>query len=46
MTTVRPVLTTADIDTYLAVRDRVHPETPMPREWVLVSNAPSRTTST
>jgi GNAT superfamily N-acetyltransferase len=35
VTTVRPVLTTADIDTYLEVRNRVHPETPMPREWVI-----------
>jgi GNAT superfamily N-acetyltransferase len=32
---VRPVLTEDDIDTYLAVRNRVHPETPMPREAVL-----------
>ncbi len=35
MTSVRPVVTAADIDTYLEVRNRVHPETPMPREWVV-----------
>jgi mycothiol synthase len=28
-------VTDADIDTYLDVRNRVHPELPMPREWVL-----------
>jgi predicted N-acetyltransferase YhbS len=33
--TVRPVLTMADIDTYLDVRNRVHPATPMPRAWVI-----------
>jgi GNAT superfamily N-acetyltransferase len=32
---VRPVLTAADIDTYLDVRNRAHPEIPMPREWVV-----------
>jgi mycothiol synthase len=32
---VRPVETDADIDTYLDVRNRVHPRTPMPREAVL-----------
>jgi GNAT superfamily N-acetyltransferase len=32
---VRPVLADEDIDTYLAVRNRVHPQTPMPREAVL-----------
>jgi len=32
---VRSVLTEADIDTYLDVRNRVHPQTPMPREAVL-----------
>ncbi len=35
MTSVRPVVTAADIDTYLDLRNRVHPETPMPREWVV-----------
>jgi GNAT superfamily N-acetyltransferase len=33
--TVRPVVTEQDIDTYVAVRTRVHPETPMPREVVV-----------
>jgi hypothetical protein len=32
---VRPVETEADIDTYVEVRTRVHPETPMPREVVV-----------
>jgi RimJ/RimL family protein N-acetyltransferase len=32
---VRPVLSEADIDTYVEVRNRVHPETPMPREVVV-----------
>ena len=32
---VRPVLTEADIDTYIAVRNRVQPATPIPREAVL-----------
>jgi len=32
---VRPVESEVDIDTYVAVRTRVHPETPMPREIVL-----------
>ena len=35
MITVRVVRTEADIDTYVAVRTRVHPETPMPREVVV-----------
>jgi len=35
MTIVRPVESDADIDTYLEVRNRVHPETPLPREVVL-----------
>ena len=33
--TVRTVENDADIDTYLEVRNRVHPQTPMPREVVL-----------
>ena len=33
--TVRTVENDADIDTYLDVRNRVHPQTPMPREVVL-----------
>jgi len=33
---VRTVENDADIDTYLDVRNRVHPQTPMPREVVLV----------
>jgi predicted N-acetyltransferase YhbS len=33
--TIRPVLTESDIDTYVAVRTLVHPETPMPREVVV-----------
>jgi predicted N-acetyltransferase YhbS len=32
---VRPVVTEADIDTYIAVRNRVQPATPIPREAVL-----------
>jgi mycothiol synthase len=32
---VRPVVTEADIDAYVAVRTRVHPQTPMPREVVV-----------
>ena len=35
MITVRVVENDADIDTYLDVRNRVHPQTPMPREVVL-----------
>jgi mycothiol synthase len=35
MITVRTVENETDIDTYLDVRNRVHPETPMPREVVL-----------
>lgn len=35
MITVRTVASDADIDTYLGVRNRVHPQTPMPREAVL-----------
>lgn len=35
MIAVRPVETDADIDTYLDVRNRVHPQTPMPRDVVL-----------
>lgn len=35
MITIRPVLTEEDIDTYVAVRTQVHPETPMPREVVV-----------
>lgn len=35
MIVVRTVLTEEDIDTYIAVRNRVHPQTPMPREVVL-----------
>ena len=34
MIDVRPVESEADIDVYLDVRNRVHPQTPMPREWV------------
>jgi GNAT superfamily N-acetyltransferase len=33
--TVRPVSSEEDIDTYVAVRTRVHPENPMPREVVV-----------
>jgi mycothiol synthase len=33
--TIRPVLTEEDIDTYVAVRTRVHPQTPMQREGVV-----------
>jgi predicted N-acetyltransferase YhbS len=33
--TIRPVVSDEDIDTYVAVRTRVHPETPMPREVVV-----------
>jgi mycothiol synthase len=32
---VRPVITDDDIDAYVAVRTRVHPQTPMPREVVV-----------
>jgi len=35
MIAVRPVETDADIEVYLDVRNRVHPQTPMPREAVL-----------
>lgn len=35
MIEVRPVVSEADIDTYVAVRGRVHPETPIPREVVV-----------
>jgi L-amino acid N-acyltransferase YncA len=35
MIVVRPVVGDEDVDTYLDVRNRVHPETPMPREAVL-----------
>src|SRR3954471_20456469 len=35
MITVRTVENETDIDTYLDVRNRVHPQTPMPREVVL-----------
>ena len=35
MITVRTVENDADIDTYLEVRNRVHPQTPMPRAVVL-----------
>ena len=35
MITVRTVENDGDIDTYLDVRNRVHPQTPMPREVVL-----------
>ena len=35
MIAIRPVETDADIDVYLDVRNRVHPQTPMPREAVL-----------
>ena len=35
MITIRPVLTEEDIDTYVAVRTRVHPQTPMQREGVV-----------
>ena len=35
MIRVRPVEDDADIDVYLEVRSRVHPENPMPREAVL-----------
>ena len=35
MIAVRGVENDADIDTYLDVRNRVHPQTPMPREVVL-----------
>jgi mycothiol synthase len=33
--TIRPVVSEADIDTYVAVRNRIHPETPLPREVVV-----------
>ena len=32
---MRAVASDADIDVYLDVRNRVHPQTPMPREWVI-----------
>jgi GNAT superfamily N-acetyltransferase len=32
---VRPVTTDADVDTYVEVRTRIHPENPMPREIVV-----------
>jgi mycothiol synthase len=32
---VRAVTSEADIDVYLDVRNRVHPQSPMPREWVI-----------
>lgn len=35
MITIRPVVSEEDIDTYVAVRNRVHPETPLPREVVV-----------
>ena len=35
MITVRPVLTDEDIDAYVAVRTRVHPDNPMPRDVVV-----------
>ncbi len=35
MIEVRPVETEADIDTYVDVRTRVHPQTPMPRDVVV-----------
>lgn len=35
MIAVRTVENDADIDTYLEIRNRVHPQTPMPREVVL-----------
>ena len=35
MIVVRTVLTEDDIDTYIAVRNLVHPQTPMPREVVV-----------
>ena len=35
MITIRPVRDDADIDAYVAVRTRVHPETPMPRDVVI-----------
>jgi GNAT superfamily N-acetyltransferase len=37
--TVRPVLTDDDIDTYVAVRTRVHPDNPMPRDVVVHDHA-------
>jgi GNAT superfamily N-acetyltransferase len=36
---VRPVLTEQDIDTYVEIRTRVHPENPMPREVVVDDRA-------
>lgn len=35
MITIRPVVTDEDIDAYVEVRTRVHPDTPMPREVVV-----------
>jgi GNAT superfamily N-acetyltransferase len=35
MISVRPVVTAADINIYLDVRNRVSRESPMPREWVI-----------
>ena len=32
---LRVIASDADIDVYLDVRNRVHPQTPMPREWVI-----------
>jgi mycothiol synthase len=37
--TVRVVRTEADIDAYVAVRTRIHPETPMPRKVVVADRA-------
>ncbi|NUR78620.1 MAG: GNAT family N-acetyltransferase [Thermoleophilia bacterium] len=43
MIRVRPVLTESDIDTYIAVRNRVQPATPIPREAVLdMRNDPAK----
>jgi L-amino acid N-acyltransferase YncA len=33
--TIRPVVTEEDIDAYVSVRTRIHPDTPMPREVVV-----------
>lgn len=35
MISIRPVVDDADVDTYIAVRNRVHPQTPIPRAEVL-----------
>jgi hypothetical protein len=35
MTSLRTVLTATDIDTYLEVRNRVHPEKPISLDWVV-----------